>query len=76
MTSTTHVKGHKIAWFVYAGGERIPRTRTMRGQWDYDATCECGWDSRTGGAVRSYVEREVTDHKWMAANGLLEESAR
>lgn len=55
---------HAIRWWVYAGTERIPRTATMRGQWAYDATCSCGWDSRTGGAVRSYVERAVADHKW------------
>lgn len=67
------MKGHRIHWFVYVGHgetrERIPRTSGMRGLWDYDATCECGWDSRTGGAVRSYVEREVADHKWDVKHG-------
>lgn len=55
---------HKITWWVYAGRERIRRTSTMRGQWDYDATCSCGWDSRTGGALRRAVQDSVDDHKW------------
>jgi hypothetical protein len=35
----------------------------MRGTWGYDATCSCGWDSRTGGALRRYVADLVADHK-------------
>jgi hypothetical protein len=64
---------HRIRWYVYAGGERIPRTSSMRGSWGYDATCSCGWDSRTGGAVESYVRRQVADHKWDAAHPLTAE---
>jgi hypothetical protein len=55
---------HRVRWWVYAGGERIPRTSTMRGRWDYDATCSCGWDSRSGGGVRSSIERAVADHRF------------
>lgn len=67
------VQGHRITWWVYAGGngaplEKLRHTSRMRGGWPgWDASCECGWESRTGGAVRSYVEREVRFHKW--ANG-------
>jgi len=57
-----------MTWWVYAGAERIRRNRTMRGQWGYDVTCSCGWDSRTGGAVRSYVERLIWEHKWEAGS--------
>ena len=59
----------KISWWVYVGGrdgipwERIRHQATMRGWVAWDATCTCGWDSQTGGAVRSYVEREVWTHK-------------
>ncbi len=60
---------HKVRWFVYAGGERIPRESTMRGTWGYDAVCSCGWDSKTGGAVESCVKRAVAEHKWDVANG-------
>jgi hypothetical protein len=54
---------HRIRWYVYAGSERIPRTSGMRGLWGYDVTCSCGWETRTGGAVRRYIEDEVWTHK-------------
>lgn len=60
---TTTETAHRISWFVYAGGERIPRTASMRGTWGYDATCTCGWDSQTGGATRSSVAYDVWFHK-------------
>lgn len=66
--SRTTIPGHKITWFVYAGRERIQRTAMMRGTWGYDATCECGWDSHTGGATRGSVERDVWGHKWDVAD--------
>jgi len=69
MTTDT-AKTHRITWWVYAGSgesrERIRHTASMRGQWGYDATCACGWDSRTGGALRRYVESEVWFHKFTA----------
>lgn len=59
------VEGHRIRWFVYTdSGEKIPRTSSMRGAWPgYDAECSCGWSSRTGGGVQSWVEDLVRDHK-------------
>jgi hypothetical protein len=57
---------HRVTWWVYAGTERIRRTATMRGLWAYDVTCSCGWDSKTGGCVRSYMTQAVADHKWEA----------
>jgi hypothetical protein len=67
METETSPTIHRISWWVYAGRDRIRHTATMRGQWSYDATCSCGWDSRTGGCVRSYVQGEVDLHKWQAA---------
>ena len=56
---------HRISWFVYAGGERIPRTAKMRGQWGYDVECSCGeFKTRTGGATKSYIENEIWLHKF------------
>lgn len=63
MTTEKTTQAHKITWWVYAADERIRRTASMRGTWGYDATCSCGWDSRTGGAVRSDVEHKVWFHK-------------
>jgi hypothetical protein len=55
---------HKVRWFVWAGGEKIPRTSTMRGFWGYDVECSCGWKTRTGGATKRYITNEVWYHKW------------
>lgn len=63
----------RIIWWVYTGGrdengrrERIRRVSTMRGFWPgYDVECAThGWETRTGGAVRSYIEQEIWEHKW------------
>ena len=59
---------HKIRWYIYtydSAGRRhmIPRTHGIRGSWGYDVICSCGWESRTGGAIRTYMEREVWLHK-------------
>jgi len=63
------VEGHSIRWFVVVGGEAIPRTSTMRGNWSYEAHCSCGWQTHWGnGDVLSYVRREVEFHKWEAMN--------
>lgn len=61
------VTGHRITWYVYAGpyGER-ERLVSGRGYYGmgYDAACECGWESRTGGATRASVCRDVRGHKF------------
>jgi hypothetical protein len=54
---------HTISWFVYLDGELIPREATMRGSWGYEVKCSCGWETRTGGATRSYVQGEARFHK-------------
>lgn len=55
---------HQIRWFVWAGGVKISRTATMRGQWDYDVECSCGWKTQTGGATKSYIQGEIWLHKF------------
>lgn len=67
-TEQPQAQQHRIRWYVYTGGpnnERIPRQASMRGRWPagYDVTCSCGWESRTGGAVQSYVRQLVWEHK-------------
>lgn len=62
------VEGHRITWWVHAWdgqghSEKLRHTSTMRGLWGWDASCECGWESRTGGATKSSVQRDVRDHK-------------
>jgi hypothetical protein len=61
------VTTHRVSWFVWAGGTKIPRTSTMRGRWGYDVECTCGWKTHTGGATRGYIENEVWIHKHLGA---------
>ena len=56
-------RNHRATWWVYAGSERVRYQATMRGQWGYDVTCSCGWDSRTGGGTRRYVTDKLEDHR-------------
>lgn len=70
MQTTT---SHRIRHFVYAGDELIPRESGMRGAWPCEAKCSCGWETRTGGAVRSFVDRLVADHKWDVDHGIKED---
>jgi len=53
----------KIKWFVWSGDVKMPHESSMRGTWGWDATCSCGWETRTGGAVRSSVLQDVQKHK-------------
>lgn len=62
---------HRIRWYVYAGDALVPREATMRGAWPCDAKCSCGWESRTGGAVRSHVQHLVNVHKLDVRYGLV-----
>lgn len=57
---------HQIRWFVYVGDHPrtlIPREASMRGQWDYEARCSCGWETRTGGALRRWIQQKIEAHK-------------
>jgi hypothetical protein len=64
---------HRIRHYVYGiAGDRstlMPRESQMRGAWPCEAKCSCGWETRTGGAIRSAIEREVWDHKWDVEHG-------
>lgn len=77
MSKSRIVPGHRIKWFVYAGGGgydlvKMPKTANMprSGWFAWDAECECGWESKTGGAVKGYVEGQVRDHKWEATGDI------
>lgn len=66
------MSGHRIRWWAVGWDRegntfRIPRSSSMRGEWGWDASCSCGWETRTGGAVRRYVEREIRLHKILEA---------
>lgn len=54
---------HSIRWWAVIDGERVRRTSTMKDSGNWDATCSCGWDSRTGGAIMNEVDRMAQAHK-------------
>ena len=65
---------HRISWWAYAWNnegktEVLPRTRSMKARegWrSWDVVCSCGWKSRTGGALESYIKREIRIHRLLA----------
>jgi hypothetical protein len=44
----------------------------MIGRWGYEATCTCGWKTRTGGAIKAYIQREIQLHKIIGHNDIEE----
>jgi hypothetical protein len=61
-------KTHKVRWFVYTGGSRnelIPWESTMRGSWPagFEVKCSCGWETHSGGYVRSACRTAIQDHR-------------
>lgn len=65
-----------IKWFyVTPDGQKY---RNIKGliSWAWDATCSCGWESRSGGAIKASVQRSVDDHKSFEHNYKWESSTR
>jgi hypothetical protein len=58
----------QIKWFVYSGEQKIRREATMRGAWGYEATCSCGWETKTGGGTYRSVLDDVISHKFQEHN--------
>ena len=52
-----------IKWFVWNGGKRYERNNEIKWGQGYDFACSCGYESRTGGAVKSYVRDLIDRHK-------------
>lgn len=64
---------HRATWWVLAGWDNdgrqiwIRREARMRGRWPgFDVKCSCGWESHTGGAVRTSVEEDLWLHRYSA----------
>jgi len=53
----------QIKLFVYAGDEKVRHTSHMAGEWGWDFECSCGYQSKTGGAIRSYIQNQIKEHK-------------
>jgi hypothetical protein len=57
-----------IQWFaVLHDGTKLRNNKGfIHNAWD--VTCSCGWESKTGGAIKSYVKDLAENHKWDAHN--------
>ena len=55
-----------IQWFavLHDGSKMRNNKGFVHNAWD--VTCSCGWESKTGGAIKACVQREVEAHKWDA----------
>lgn len=53
----------QIKWFwVTSDGTKIRNNKGfIHNAWD--VTCSCGWETRTGGAIKASVMRDVMFHK-------------
>lgn len=59
---------HTISWWAIsydADGRsiRYRRPRGLVGHKAFEASCSCGWETRTGGAIESYIKTRVKDHR-------------
>jgi hypothetical protein len=52
-----------VKWFVWAQGEKLPKKSGMLGYKGFDAQCSCGYETRTGGGVYSWVKEDIETHK-------------
>ena len=52
----------QIKWFVINGTEKSRYTGGI-GFRGWEASCSCGWETKTGGAIRASVLRDVHMHK-------------
>jgi len=57
----------QIKWFVINGTEKSRYSGGI-GFRAWEATCSCGWETKTGGAIRASVLRDVDAHKIFAHN--------
>lgn len=65
-----------IKWFwVAPNGTKIRNNKGFISN-AWDATCSCGWESRTGGGIKAWVKREVEDHKYFVHDYQWESSTR
>jgi hypothetical protein len=53
-----------IEWFaVFADGSKMRNVQGfVHNAWD--VKCSCGWESKTGGAIKSCMIQEVWNHKY------------
>jgi hypothetical protein len=61
-----------IKWFaVFADGSKMRNVQGFSHN-AWDAECSCGWITRTGGAIKTSVLRDVENHKIFEHNYMRE----
>jgi hypothetical protein len=52
-----------IKWFavLHDGSKMRNNKGFIHNAWE--ATCSCGWETKTGGAIKACITREIEDHK-------------
>ncbi len=54
----------KIQWFWVAGDGTKIRNNKGFVHYAWDVKCSCGWETKTGGAIKASVKRDVEAHKY------------
>jgi hypothetical protein len=55
----------QIKWFYVVNGQKYRYPKGLIGNKAWDATCSCGWESSTGGGVKTWVDQLVFEHKYI-----------
>lgn len=63
---------HRAAWKWTVGGEWYTQPYLSTRGVGFDVTCKCGWESRTGGAIKVRVEEDHERHLMDVVLGIIE----
>ena len=57
-----------IKWFaVFSDGSKMRNNKGfIHNAWDVE--CSCGWSTKSGGAIKAWIEQEVFNHKYLDHN--------
>ena len=58
----------QIKWFSVSRDGSKMRNNQGFISYSWDVTCSCGWETKTGGAIKSFIKDEVEYHKVMEHN--------
>jgi hypothetical protein len=62
---------HRAAWYCIVRNDAGEDVRVRRASWStpgrgfhrFEATCSCGWTTRTGGAIPAAIQRMIDAHR-------------
>jgi len=53
-----------IQWFaVLSDGSKMRNTKGFS-HYAWEVKCSCGWETKTGGAIKACIAKEVWEHKY------------